>query len=81
MRGIRGGDIGLVFQEPMSSLSAFHTIGNQLQEAIRLHTSLGKRAARSEAIDLLAMVGIPAPGAAHRLPIRSSCPAACASAS
>jgi ABC-type dipeptide/oligopeptide/nickel transport system ATPase component len=37
MRQIRGGEIGLVFQEPMSSLSAFHTIGNQLIEAIRLH--------------------------------------------
>src|SRR5882762_9017674 len=37
MRDIRGGDVGLVFQEPMSSLSAFHTIGNQLIEAVRLH--------------------------------------------
>lgn len=61
MRAIRGGEIGLVFQEPMSSLSAFHTIGNQLIEAIRLHTSLSKRAARTRAIELLAMVGIPRP--------------------
>jgi oligopeptide/dipeptide ABC transporter ATP-binding protein len=61
MRTIRGGDIGLVFQEPMSSLSAFHTIGNQLIEAIRLHATLSKRAARTRAIDLLAMVGIPRP--------------------
>ncbi len=61
MRAIRGGEIGLVFQEPMSSLSAFHTIGNQLIEAIRLHSRLGKRAARDRAIELLAMVGIPRP--------------------
>jgi peptide/nickel transport system ATP-binding protein len=61
MRAIRGGEIGLVFQEPMSSLSAFHTIGNQLIEAIRLHSTLSKRAARARAIELLAMVGIPRP--------------------
>jgi oligopeptide/dipeptide ABC transporter ATP-binding protein len=61
MRAIRGGEIGLVFQEPMSSLSAFHTIGNQLIEAIRLQAPLSKRAARARAIDLLAMVGIPRP--------------------
>lgn len=61
MRSIRGGEIGLVFQEPMSSLSAFHTIGNQLIEGIRLHIPLGKRAARDRAIELLAMVGIPRP--------------------
>jgi ABC-type dipeptide/oligopeptide/nickel transport system ATPase component len=61
MRAIRGGEIGLVFQEPMSSLSAFHTVGNQLVEAIRLHSPLSKRAARTRAIELLAMVGIPRP--------------------
>jgi oligopeptide/dipeptide ABC transporter ATP-binding protein len=61
MRAIRGGEIGLVFQEPMSSLSAYHTIGNQLIEAIRLHSRLSKRAARTRAIELLAMVGIPRP--------------------
>ncbi|MDR3533042.1 MAG: ABC transporter ATP-binding protein [Rhodopila sp.] len=61
MRGIRGGNIGLVFQEPMSSLSAFHTIGNQLIEAIRLHSRLTKPAARARAVELLAMVGIPRP--------------------
>jgi oligopeptide/dipeptide ABC transporter ATP-binding protein len=61
MRAIRGGEIGLVFQEPMSSLSAFHTVGAQLIEAIRLHSGLSKRAARARAIELLAMVGIPRP--------------------
>jgi peptide/nickel transport system ATP-binding protein len=62
MRAIRGGEIGYVFQEPMSSLSAFHTIGNQLIEAIRLHSRLSKRAARLRAAELLALVGIPRPG-------------------
>ncbi len=61
MRSIRGGEIGLVFQEPMSSLSAYHTIGNQLVEAITLHAAMGKRAARDRAIELLQMVGIPRP--------------------
>ncbi len=61
MRAIRGGEIGYVFQEPMSSLSSFHTIGNQLIEAIRLHSSLSKKAARSRAAELLALVGIPRP--------------------
>src|SRR5947208_1025924 len=54
MREIRGGDIGLVFQEPMSSLSAFHTVGTQLIEAIRLHSALSKKAARDRAIELMA---------------------------
>jgi peptide/nickel transport system ATP-binding protein len=62
MRAIRGGEIGYVFQEPMSSLSAFHTVGNQLIEAIRLHSTLSKRAARLRAAELLALVGIPRPG-------------------
>jgi oligopeptide/dipeptide ABC transporter ATP-binding protein len=65
MRQIRGGEIGLVFQEPMSSLSAFHTVGVQLIEAIRLHSPLSKKAARARAIELLALVGIPRP--AHRI--------------
>src|SRR5580700_7619106 len=61
MRAIRGGEIGLVFQEPLSSLSAFYTVGNQLIEAIRLHSTLSKRAARARAIEILALVGIPRP--------------------
>jgi peptide/nickel transport system ATP-binding protein len=61
MRAIRGGEVGYVFQEPMSSLSSFHTIGNQLIEAIRLHSDMGKKAARERAAELLALVGIPRP--------------------
>src|ERR1700676_862268 len=61
MRGIRGGEIGLVVQEPMSSPCPFHTVGAQLIEAIQLHSNLSKRKARERAIELLAMVGIPRP--------------------
>jgi peptide/nickel transport system ATP-binding protein len=61
MRDIRGGEIGYVFQEPMSSLSAYHTIGNQLIEAIRLHRPVTKPQARERAVELLRMVGIPRP--------------------
>ncbi len=61
MRTIRGGEIALVFQEPMTSFSPVHTIGNQMIEAIMLHREASKRAARTIAIDLLRQVGIPLP--------------------
>ncbi len=61
MRAIRGAEIALVFQEPMTSLSAFYTVGNQIGEVIRLHMGLDKKAAHKRAIELLAMVGIPRP--------------------
>ncbi len=60
-RGVRGKRIAMVFQEPMTSLSMMHTIGNQIIEAIRLHDALTKQQARQRAIDLLGRVGIPAP--------------------
>src|SRR6202030_1706569 len=50
MRAIRGAEIALVFQEPMTSLSAYYTVGNQIIETIRLHSPLDKRAARTRAI-------------------------------
>jgi oligopeptide/dipeptide ABC transporter ATP-binding protein len=61
MRNIRGGEIALIFQEPMTSFSAFHTVGNQIIEAIRLHEKLSPKEAREKAIDLLRQVGIPKP--------------------
>jgi peptide/nickel transport system ATP-binding protein len=61
MRAIRGGEIGLVFQEPMTSFSSYHTVGNQIVEAIRLHSDLSKQQARQRAIEMLRMVGIPRP--------------------
>jgi peptide/nickel transport system ATP-binding protein len=59
MRDIRGGEIGYVFQEPMSSLSVFYTIGNQVIEAIRRHRKVSTKEARDRAIELLQLVGIP----------------------
>ncbi len=61
MRSIRGDQIALIFQEPMTSFSAFHTVGNQIIEAIRLHKEVTKKEARQEAIELLRQVGIPRP--------------------
>ena len=61
MRQIRGGDIGLVFQEPMTSFSPVHTVGNQLVETIRLHQPVSKEQARERAIAALRSVGIPRP--------------------
>jgi peptide/nickel transport system ATP-binding protein len=59
IRSLRGGDIAMIFQEPMTSLSPVHTIGQQIIEAIRLHTTMDKKAARLRAIDLLKQVEIP----------------------
>jgi peptide/nickel transport system ATP-binding protein len=61
MRAIRGAEIALIPQEPMSAFSPVHTIGDQLIEAIRLHRTAGKREARQIAVDLLRDVGIPMP--------------------
>jgi oligopeptide/dipeptide ABC transporter ATP-binding protein len=61
MRQIRGGEIGLVFQEPMTSFSPVHTVGNQMVETIQLHLGLDAAGARARAIDLLRQVGIPKP--------------------
>lgn len=58
---IRGGRIGLIFQEPMSSLSPVHTIGSQIIEALRLHRQMSKAEARAETIELLRQVEIPNP--------------------
>jgi peptide/nickel transport system ATP-binding protein len=61
MRSIRGDDIALIFQEPMTSFSPYHTVGNQIVEAIRLHNDISPKEARNRAIELLRMVGIPRP--------------------
>ena len=59
MREIRGAEISLIFQEPMTSFSPVHTVGNQLIEAIRLHKKVTKNEARDMAVDMLRQVGIP----------------------
>jgi peptide/nickel transport system ATP-binding protein len=61
IRKIRGKRIGMIFQDPLTSLNPLYRIGDQIVETIRTHMSLSEQAARKRAIDLLAEVGIPAP--------------------
>lgn len=61
IRDIRGESIGLVFQEPMTSFSPVHTIGNQIIEAITLHRPMSNEAAEDRAVELLTMVGVSRP--------------------
>jgi peptide/nickel transport system ATP-binding protein len=61
MRGIRGKNIAMIFQEPMTSLNPVFTLGNQIIEAIRLHNDLSRRAAKDRAIDMLRKVKISLP--------------------
>ena len=61
IRGVRGGQISMVFQEPMTSLNPVFTIGNQIIEAVRLHQKKGAEEARALAVDMLRRVGIPNP--------------------
>ena len=61
MRSIRGNEIAMIFQEPMTSLNPVYTIGNQIMEAIILHQKLDKAKAKKKAIDMLREVGIPLP--------------------
>jgi peptide/nickel transport system ATP-binding protein len=58
-RQFRGGDIAMVFQDPLSSLNPVYTVGNQIRESLRLHQGLRGQEARQEAINLLEQVGIP----------------------
>ena len=61
LRRIRGRDISMIFQEPMTSLNPVYTIGDQLIEPLVLHENLTKKAAKARAIELLALTGIPSP--------------------
>jgi peptide/nickel transport system ATP-binding protein len=61
LRAIRGNDIAMIFQDPLSSLHPFFKVGAQLIEAVRAHQDLGKAAARARAVELLGLVGIPDP--------------------
>ncbi|MEC8118010.1 MAG: ABC transporter ATP-binding protein, partial [Pseudomonadota bacterium] len=63
LRDIRGNDISMIFQEPMTSLNPVYTVGEQIAEVLRRHQGLGRRAAWEHAIELLNAVGIPDPAA------------------
>jgi microcin C transport system ATP-binding protein len=61
MRGLRGRDIAMIFQEPMTALNPLYTVGNQIGEVLELHEALRPNAAHARAIELLAKTGIPEP--------------------
>ena len=61
MRKIRGNDIAMIFQDPMTSLNPVYTVGNQICEPLKLHRNMKGKRARERAIELLGMVGIPNP--------------------
>jgi microcin C transport system ATP-binding protein len=61
IRSIRGNDISIIFQEPMTSLNPLHTIEMQIGEVLRLHNDIGSRMVRSRTLELLTQVGIPDP--------------------
>jgi peptide/nickel transport system ATP-binding protein len=62
MRKIRGNEISMIFQEPMTSLNPVLTIGQQIGETLRLHQGLSAAQAEAKAVEMLTLVGIPAPG-------------------
>lgn len=61
MRRVRGNNISMIFQEPMTALNPVYTVGDQIGEPLRLHQGLSKRQARERAIEMLKSVGIPLP--------------------
>jgi oligopeptide/dipeptide ABC transporter ATP-binding protein len=61
IRAIRGREISMIFQEPMTSLSPVHTIGNQIMEAVLLHATRIRREAKERSVEMLSKVGIPNP--------------------
>ncbi len=61
LRALRGNDISMIFQEPMSSLNPVYTVGNQIGEALRLHRGMDRHEARAESVRLLTEVGIAEP--------------------
>ena len=61
MRRVRGREVAMIFQDPMTSLNPVHTIGRQMDEMLRLHTAMGAPARRVRCLEMLAEVGIPEP--------------------
>jgi peptide/nickel transport system ATP-binding protein len=61
VRGLRGSKMAMIFQDPLSSMHPYFTVGDQIMEAYRIHNKVNKKAARQHAVDLLGRVGIPTP--------------------
>lgn len=66
MRGLRGDRISMIFQEPMTALNPVFTVGHQIAEVFRIHRGMSKAEAREAAVEMLAMVGVPAPASRVR---------------
>ena len=80
MRKIRGNQISMIFQEPMTSLNPVFTVGDQIAEAYQIHENLSKKQAMDKAVEMLKLVGIPSPEKeSGNTP--SSYPAVCANVS
>src|SRR4051794_9139126 len=61
LRKIRGNDVAMIFQDPLSSLHPFYKVGNQIAEAVRVHNDVSKTQAWDRAVEMLGLVGIPEP--------------------
>ncbi len=61
LRSVRGGDVGMIFQDPMTALNPVHRVGRQIAEVVLLHSSVGAAAAHDRAVELLRLVGIAQP--------------------
>lgn len=79
LSAVRGRRMAMIFQDPLSSLHPYYTVGEQIAEHFRVHFRAGRAAARKRAVDMLGEVGIPEP-ARRAGSTRTSSPAACASA-
>ena len=66
IRAIRGGRVSMIFQEPMTSLSPLHTVGDQISEALHLHRKVDKQSGRELSTDMLRLVGFPDPARAMK---------------
>src|SRR5437870_5756030 len=66
MQDVRGNDVAMIFQEPMTSLNPVFTCGSQIDEAIILHQKVSKEEARNRSIEMLRLVGVPAPEQRYR---------------
>ncbi len=75
---MRGGEIAMIFQDPLTALNPVHTVGRQIGEMARIHEGLKRRPAFERAVEMLELVGIPSRASGRRCTPTSS-PAACAS--